>query len=149
MTAKTATSKTTGKKQAPATKNSATAKKAGGSARPEATDAEIARDRRSMLALLDKARKKAVPDGLPLLDADGIEEEVKRAQGGVEAIEFEPPFRMGSWTRNRTEEERLRDHAAMVADLERLRSQERDGDLPYLDLRGIRAEVKRRRGERT
>lgn len=62
---------------------------------------------------------------------------------------FELRLRFGSWTRNRTPEEQASDRKAMIADLERLRAEEREGELPYLDLAGIRAEVRRRRGDRT
>lgn len=82
MTPKTAAANPSRSKK-PATKKGATAKKAARSARPEPTAAEINRDRQHMLQLLERARASAIAEGLPLLDLDGIEEEVASRRGGV------------------------------------------------------------------
>lgn len=47
------------------------------------SDAEIATDRQRMLQLLERARASAIAEGLPLLDLEGIEEEVASRRGGI------------------------------------------------------------------
>lgn len=47
------------------------------------SDEEIAADRQRMLQLLERARASAIAEGLPLLDLDGIEEEVASRRGGI------------------------------------------------------------------
>lgn len=52
-------------------------------AQGDVSASEIAADRQHMLQLLERARASAIAEGLPLLDLDGIEEEVASRRGGI------------------------------------------------------------------